>query len=360
MLVTLYIIGILLGLFRDKSKIVRAYQFIVVWITSVFNTLNADMGTYRVIYQGYYGDTYEIGFVFWRHLFSDRGVSFETFWLVSMTLVVLAIFYTTRKLFNEIHNGAMSLIMIFPLLNMVITLRNSLANAIVLLAFVWYLKCDTSKLKNKILYGIFILVATSFHYATVFFFVMLVIKEELPSNKSLTRAFIIVFLATIGLNTPIFTRLLNTVFHTDKVLDWFSSSHRIGLGIILVWGLQIIEFYIATYSNRCHRDQTELNDELSLSIERKIYSLNVFSMFLMGLYTYNMEFFTRIYSVVMMINVVNNFHLVRKYGRNKYAVYGLWMHVAFILFVFITLYYGENFKKISTIFENNLLFNRYP
>ncbi len=356
MLIALYVLGFALGIICKKSKAVRAYQFFATWIVFAFNTNNADMEIYKEIFNGGYGDSHEIGFDIWRHLFADRGISFEVFWIVTVSIALLFLFKGFRYLFHGNYNIATSMLMIFPLLNMVITLRNTIAIAIVFVSIAWYLQCDTKRIYNKIIYSILVLLASSFHYASLFFFIVLVVKEELPSNKSLIRAFGIMICATIILNTPIFNIILSKMFHSNKVLDWFLSSNRIGFGIILVIGMHAIEFFIVIYTNKCHRYPLLIEDELTLSVEKKIYSINVYSMFLMGFYTFNMEFFTRIYCVVIILNCINSCHLARKYNREHHTAYGLIMQIIYIMFVFWVLYRGDNTKIIVDLFVYNKLF----
>ena len=357
MLVVLYFIGILLGLLWDKSRLVRFYQLSVVWTLYVFNTANADMGSYKMIYYGHYGK-HEVGFEFWRGLFAQNNIAFEMFWLVSMSIVVIAIFLASKKLFCEIHNGAISFMMLVPLLGMVISLRNSMASAVIFAAITWFFRCDSRRISNKFKFIICVFLAASFHYTALFFLIVLMVKEELPSKKSLKRAFAAMIIATIGLNSSFFGYILNSLFHgNNKVLAWFDSSNRIRGGLIMVVGLHFMGFFIAMYSNKCLRLKLRESGEVNSSIEKKIFSLNVYSMFLCGFYTFNMIFFDRLYAVVLMINTINCFHLLSKFKKNKYVVYGTLMQGVYVIIIFLALYGPRKFAPIKELFEYNALFS---
>ena len=353
MLITLYSLGIIIGLIRRNDVFVRVYQFFIIWILFAFNTQNVDIENYKRIYEDYYLGNGEPGFIVWRHLFSDRGVPFELFWITSYTIVLLIVFISIWRLFEEKDNGAIALLMIYPLLGMVTPFRNTMSNAIIIAALSWYLKTNVNKPCNKIKYGMLILIAASFHYSALFFLIFLLIGEETPSNKSIVRMVEIMIFSTVILNSPVFFNTLYTLFHTERVLSWFESSNRIGLGFALVCGMHIVGFLIASYSNRWPRITSQKASVSDLSVSRKIYSANVYSMFLVGFYTYNMEFFSRVYCVMIIINCLNSFYLLNVFRKNRYAVAGCIIQALYIMLLFVYFYYGERFGVISVLFLNN-------
>ena len=330
MLAILYIFSIFLGLIFDKSKIIRYYQFFMIWILFAFNTMNADMDTYRLIYQGYYGDVYEPGFNYWKNIFSDIMVDFDTFRFISVSIVVWAIFRISRDLFNEIHNRAISLLMMFPFLHMVIILRNSLAIAIVLVALTLYFKSNTCFVKDKVKYTLLIMIAACFHYSAAFFLIFLFMKNKANDIENIVKISLILAATFIVVNSSIFGSVLQMLFYSTKVLSWFEDSNRIGDGYFLVAGLHIMELFIVLLANKCHDYKPAYDDDRSLLVERRICSMNAYSMLLLGFYTINMNFFTRIYSVVIILNTINISHLLCRFSGNKYAVCGMGLQMLFL------------------------------
>ncbi len=353
MLALLYCLGIIVGLLRKNDVFVRIYQFFIIWVLFVFNTDNADMPGYKVIYTGV--DRQEAGFTLWRSFFYDHGVSFERFWFWTYSIALLIIFIAIGKLFKERDNASLSLMMIFPLPSMVIIIRNTMGIAIVLAALVWYLNSDTKRLRNRVIYAAMIIFAATLHNTTLFFLLFLFVKDELPSSKKIMRMIEIVIISIIILNIPLTVDLFFALIQTKSKIGWFSESNRIGLGFFIVLLLHVIEFLIVSFSYRCRNASSEFVDRSESMIENKMYSINVLSMFLIGFYTYNMLFFSRIFCVVIMLNCINSFHLMKAYKRNEFAHAGCLMQIGYIALVFVVLYFGQNFSAIGELFVNNSL-----
>ena len=297
MLTVIFFVMVILGILINDSKVVRSLQYILIYIIFALNNWNQDERNYRKIYEGYYGNRYEPGFYLLCQKCYKSGISFESFRLVYVSVAILLLLMALHTLFKDSGNRAYSLVMLYPLLPMVELLRNFMAIAIVACGISWYLRHKGAGLNNKIIYTLIIVLATMFHYNALFFLVILLAGE----NESIKRAYykvgVLAVASVLICNAPMFSDILNMLVSSEKVLNWFDQSGRIGFGIVLVVLFHFISYVIYDfifkqyiYSGQCDR------------ISGILYSLNVYSFVLMGLYTYNMEFFSRLYTLILILN----------------------------------------------------------
>lgn len=165
-------------------------------------------------------------------------------------------------------------------------------------------------------------------------------------------------ISVLACNLPIFKIILAAIFDSQKVLSWFDSSNRIGLGIIIVLSFHVISFLIYDFAYRIYyfkmKRQIGKNNEDIIS--KKIYSLNLYSFVLIGSYTYNMEFFSRIYTFILLLNCFQISLIAKKIrSKNMYIVNFLQILYHFGMFVF----FCQPFNKqgiMAFILQNNYLF----
>ena len=360
MLIALFIAAIILGLLFPKSKIVRIFQYIVIFIVFVFNDWNQDEISYRRIYSGYYGLSHEPGFDFLCRFCNDRGIPFETFRIVYIAIAVTLLLIALNVLFKDTTNRAYSLILLYPLLPFVELLRNQMALAIVACDVAWLFSLKEEKVKHKVIFAIIILFAATIHYNVLFFLILLLTNDRSP-QKSTYSLIVLLSLVSIAIcNVPLFRRILSVVFTSDKVLGWFDSTNRIGWGVILAFAFHIISFCIYDYIYKNYSYRVDSIDDVEsdgYKLARRLYSLNVYSFALMGLYTFNMEFFCRLYVFVI---IVNSFHIstIIKRIRNKNT--SLMSFFQFVYHVAMFMYFCQVFDEegiFSFILNNNSLFH---
>ncbi len=357
MLIILYFFVIILGLISDKSKIVRLLQYALIIIIFVFNSWNQDDVFYRGIYSGYYGRSHEIGFDLVCHFFYSRGVTYEAF-RACYVAVATVLFITAFHIgFRDSKNRAYSLLLLYPLLPLVELLRNFMAIAIVVCGVIWYFSRERDKIKDKIIFLIFIFLGAMFHY-NVLFFVILLLPSEIKPQKN---TYVLIALLSLGsiliCNVSIFKSLLSLVFHSQKILGWFNSENRIGLGIVIVLAFHLASFLIYNYIYTIyyHREKKSLTQN-NRTFAQRVYSLNVFSFALIGLYTYNMEFFSRLYIFVLLINGFHVATITQKVRTRNIQILG-WMQILYHIVMFF--YFCQPFNKdgiMSFVLRNNYLF----
>jgi len=361
MLKLIYFLVILLGLIFRKSKIVRGIQIAAMWVIFALNSWNEDDIIYRRIYSGYYGKRHEMGFDWLCSSCRNLGIPYEAFRLVYVTIGLILLIYALYKLFPKAGNDGYSLLLFYPLLAFVELLRNFFAWAIVLCGIAWYFQQKKKGIRNKIIYALIVLLASTIHYSALFFWVLLLDDGSSPNRESYVKVILLSISSVVLLNLPIISRIVRVVFQSDKVSTWFNNSNRIGMGIILIISFHLIQFliYDQYYRNYSNHGDTENKNKL-----RMLYSMNLYSFFLMGFYTYNFEFFSRIYTLLMAIDIMhisemagtsNDEILVIKGTRNELMLMFSQLAFQILLAVFFLRPFSQD-GIMSMILNNNYLF----
>ena len=359
MLTAIYFIVIILGLLFNKSKLVRVLQYICIYIIFVFNSWSQDDIVYRRIYAGYYGASHEPGFDFLCQICYKNGIQYEVFKFFYVSVAIILLLLAFQKVFKNSSNRAYSLILLYPLLPFVELLRNLMAIAIVACGIAWYFSLKNEGLKEKIIFVLIILLGAAFHYNVLFFLILLLPNEKRPQKSTYFKIILLSITSIVICNLPIFRRVLALVFDSKKILSWFDSSNRIGLGIIIVLAFHIISFGIydfiyRTYYFRMKRGLEYNNNENIIS--KKVYSLNLYSFALMGLYTYNMEFFSRLYIFILLLNCFHVSIIAKKIkSKNIYILSFIQVLYHLGMFVFFCQPFNEQ-GIMAFILQNNYLF----
>lgn len=359
MLTIIFFLIIMLGLLINKSKFIRKLQYICIFIVFVFNSWSQDDATYQRIYTGYYGKSHEPGFDFICKLCFDSGISYETFKIVYVSVAVFLLLFALNKIFKESGNDAYSLILLYPLLPLVELLRQLLAIAIITCGIAWYFSREKENIKNKIILALIIFLGATFHYSVLFFLILLLISEKTPQKNTYIQILVITLVSIFIFNASLFRTFLRLLFASDKVSSWFDSANRIGLGIFIVFAFHIISFFIYDFTYRAYFAKVNNNDGTTESVKRlskRIYSLNVYSFMLFGFYTYNMEFFSRLYIVILILNCFHISVMAKKVKTNNMLIlrsFQLAFHIT--MFVFFCRPFNDS-GIMSMILRNNSLF----
>ena len=384
MLTVIFFVTIALGLIFSKSKHVRIVQYAVIILVFVFNSWNQDDQAYRRIYSGYYGLSHEPGFDLLCQICYKNGVSFETFRMIFVSFAIILLLVSLKKLFKNPSNRAYSLILLYPLLPFVELLRNLMAIAIVTYGIAWFFSVDKVTIKRKIGYAFIILIGATFHYNVLFFLVLLLGDNKKKKLNPYKQIVILSVLSIAICNLPFFNGLIRVLFKSEKVNVWFASTNRIGWGIGLVLLFHIVSFiiydltYRAYLSKQCWNIDTLFSEkrEKALSIEingvsivkkksnkgfgydisDKLYLLNVYSFALMGFYTFNTEFFARLYSFILLLNCFQMSTVIRKIKNKNTIILNIMQvvyHIAMFLF-FCQPFNGDGI--MAFILQNNFLF----
>ena len=359
MLIVFFLMVIILGLLLNKSKFIKILQYICIYIIFVLNSWSEDDLSYRRIYSGYYGSSHEPGFDLLCQVCFKKGIPYETFRIVYVSIAIVLLLIALDKAFKDAGNRAYSLIFLYPLLPLVELLRNFMAIAIVIGGILWYFSRKEEKIIDKIIYIFIIFLGATLHYSVLFFLILLLTNEKKPMKRTYVEIMLLSTASIVICILPIFSMLIRVFFSSEKVLSWFDSANRIGLGVILVLAFHLFSFGIYDYIYRTYFLNTKKNQKIVgdvKKISKKMYSLNVYSFALLGLYTFNMEFFTRLYIVILLLNCFHISVMVRRIRTRNMIIIGF-MQIIYHVAMFI--YFCRPFSEtgiMAMILHNNYLF----
>jgi len=359
-----YAISLLLGVLgfiKQKSKFVMISLFLLLWILFGFNTSNADYMIYNLIYDGHYPN-HEFGFMLLVNLFSNLGFTYQQF-LISISLICYLILFRIINKYTIGTNYVIALYFIFPFMLDVVQIRNFIAMTIILLG-IQYLLSD--KKRATIKYIVAVLAASSIHYTSLFYLILVFARFKSWKKLLLTFSMISIVGATIAY-TNIIPSAMGIIFESDKVTNWFQGRTRFGFLIPIIF--QLISFGFVYYSHYKYRktEQKKENDNNVYPNDRFknvdvhqnklleiVFRINIVLLIAIPFYIFNVSFF-RLFRNVLLLNyiVVTNgtlYYFKDKYERFIYKI-------AFSVYVISLLIYFIIQNNLHTVFIPILKFN---
>lgn len=205
----------LLGILKRKSNILSILIAIIMWIVFGLCTYNGDFGNYSWIYQNIQNPAYwtEFDFLYtvFMYICSRLGMSFIQFRMTFGAVYITLLYYTIGK-YTENRAEVLGLYMLFPYSYFVSVVRSGFAAVLIVLAYYEI----TGGRNNKVKFWTLIIVASLFHYTSIFFAVYYFLRR-----KELKRISVIL---VIGLVTIVFIIYHSGLIYT--VASWFTSSYR--------------------------------------------------------------------------------------------------------------------------------------
>lgn len=250
-----YMIALLmfvLGIRFKSSKYLTFLYGIYCWILIGLNTVSADYDAFKEMYYCCFAERYsghEPGYLALCKLFYSLGFSFEAFRAIAGAIIVIILISGIKKITPK-TNYVLSLMLIFPLVSLVSGLRNSFSYVIMLHGMYYLLngvnsdnkfrkpsrfrvllkKKDLPGNKNderkKLLKFIFcVIIATMFHYSSLFYLVFLYAKYSKKKTTSLmVQTLAIVSIVIVMFQTGLLFRIISRLTSREKTLNWFPSS----------------------------------------------------------------------------------------------------------------------------------------
>lgn len=263
---------IILGIRFQSSKFITFLFGVYYWIIIGLNTVSADYEAYREMYEYCFAPRYashEIGYMAISKFFYTLGFSYETFRMI-IGLAIVVILISGILKFTSRPNYVLSLIIIFPLVSLVSGLRNSLSVAIIIHGSYYllngvnikkhkhlirfklgqnYLFNNKSEETKKTMFFIFhVVVATLFHYSSLFYLVFLYAKYSKRKSISLIiQTFVFIILAVFISRSGMLYSLISRYTLREKTLQWFNSSSSGNMSVSVLYYLCFALFGIALY-----------------------------------------------------------------------------------------------------------------
>lgn len=335
MIQIVFILLILLGLFRPKSNIVAVSIFLLAIILWGWNYDNPDIQNYIWRYEESFDDyTGEFGFHLLCKIGNYLNLSFQQFKIVIGIIAYSFLYYIIRN--NTIYVAFVSSIYLICFFILDVTqMRNFIAFIIIFYAISKYLKPEPTSWQI-IKYCILVICATTIHLTSVFFLLFLLVYIKVD-----WKLITILIFGAILIESSIYIFIYNNV---GKILLYDESEISL-LASVCYSIMQIVNYYfIKMFCNKYLQN----NDRREI-----IISMNMILISIIPFYWDN-AIFSRLLRFVAIMNItfIADGFFSSKSVKNKllficYACYFL------IMFIGLDL----DSEVVSCVFNKNKLLN---
>jgi len=224
--VTAYLLLCCAAIWKPKSKKVCLALSIFMLLLFGLNENSVDYANYEYVYKVHpngitfaYEPLYELLLTVCRF----GGLNFTGFRVI-MGLICVICSYKAASSLTNYPALVMAIYILYPFLHYSVAIRAGVAGAIVMYAISLLLK-SKSKPINKFIVAI--LIATLFHYTSVFYLVCLVVKLPISNKKLLIINILCAGIMIILVHfTNIFYVGLSKLLPSEKVLAWFDPASK--------------------------------------------------------------------------------------------------------------------------------------
>lgn len=324
MISILYVVVLLVNiieLLRNKNYFffnLCSVLFMIVFVGG--NTFNADYLGYQYYYNHQISSSFEPGYLWISALSSKAGLDYQHFLIIltvlSFSFILMAIYYLKVPFptFVVLYLVTMSFLD-------AVQVRQFLAYAIFTVALLFLAE------KKRILFIIFVLLASSFHLSAIVYVPLVLFVGEKGTSKQLIRLFggtillSCVFVFANGNSIPFIGNVLSRFLASEKLV-YFSTRTRLGYLKYFVF-----QFSCIMLAQIVDRFIIREGDSHYISFSRVVNRCIKYSSFAMPL---------------VMLN--NNF--MRYF---KFSLIGLFILVSYTVWIFISSRYKENSPYINLI-----------
>ena len=215
MLIFLVVVALLMGIIASKNRGCACIVGFIMWITFAFNTNNPDYSVYKLIFQGYYADSVEPGFLALNNLAASCGVPFQVFFASLATFSLACLFIAWKKWNGKLNGYSLSLLLLYPFFSMITTVRWTVAACFTVLAITIYCKSKRC-VRDKIIYLIMLLLSGSFHYSMLIFIFIICVRPAKQSRELILKIGLIASCSAIMFLTDIPTMIISRLIGTKK------------------------------------------------------------------------------------------------------------------------------------------------
>jgi len=293
---------------KKHSKIIvyATMIFIILimgWNAGTLDNINY-LSTYNNIrYEIFATSSSDFGFIWLIKLGNKLGLDWFSFKFM-MSILCVPLIYSTVRLFTKNANFVYFFYLMHSFFMDAEQFRNYIALAIFIYAFRFLLK---DNMKSKILYVLFVLVATSIHSSFIVYLPLLLIrgsdKNKLVKGVAIFSLLLCLVTFLNGNRIPLIDNVLNYLQSIDtKAAMYLNSTTRYGFLIpFFLHTFNFITVYIGRkYANKCVTH--------SLNVEQKryidfIFWVNVFAFAFFPLYMQTTTFY-RLSRNLILLNFI--------------------------------------------------------
>lgn len=205
----IYVFFIMIGIVKRDSRFLSCVLLFYIWCLIGLNTYTPDYASYEAVFNGtYYGLNMNVGFEFCCTLFRTMGFTYQQFRMIwALIYIALLANFVLRN--TKSPNFVFSMMLICPVLLDVSGIRSGAAYLLAL-NFSMLLKKPT--FKNRCLFVVGTLIASTIHITAVFYLIFLLINRKLKKIHSLA---IVggVGVITIFIYSPLFSRIALALYN---------------------------------------------------------------------------------------------------------------------------------------------------
>lgn len=349
----------ILGIVKKKSKLLFILQIVWLWIFMGGNNVNADYANYeyryKLISMSGIKLNREVLYDIFSFLSQLLGFNYVGFRMLIVAIALLLIGITLKK-YSYNPCFALSLFMLYPLLDSIIQMRTLITMAILVFSIKYLIE---DKRGNTIKFIICILIASGFHNLALFYLILVLSKFcDIKQCAKVSAIMLVVSIVAVS----VLPQMAALIISKENVTAYFDSPNRLSIykviGII-IWQLcgMILTFLVngkimkgkvsfVTSNNEINKENKAINT---------ISKINVLLSVIFPFYIFS-SLFMRVYRSTLLLNYLA-FSNKSKQGR-KYNV--TIPELLFVLYALLTFIYfncisNNMFETIvRVIYENNI------
>jgi len=214
---------------KPKSKKIALIAVLFMVVLLGLNSATADYTTYRWVYNDLYTwkgvgllGEHEPGYDLLMIICKSIGLSYQNFRIVIAIICAFLTWLTVNRL-TDYPAVTLAIYILTPFLGFVSGIRAGLASSIVMYAITFLVN---SERKPIIKYVVGILIATMFHYSSIAYLLLLVVRFQIPTKKLLIICVLFgggIAFAVHG--TSLLYDVLSLITDNEKVLGWFDPNN---------------------------------------------------------------------------------------------------------------------------------------
>lgn len=339
----LSILLILAGIICPDNYAVAFMQYIWIVLVISFNFGGMDFGGNEFIYDNSeYIYEMQSDFGLSEFLSVYLAIAFKSvdfaYWEYNAMLTAVILSVSFLYLLRNVKNPSLffSFFMVYPLIYIVIQKRFAIATFFCIIAFLFLQK------DRKLLFLLFVFIASGFHISALFLLPFLFYKIKLLKNLFvIVLALVIEVIGVFIFNDVI---LMTIADDSMKALDYMAPDISFGAGLFFV-SLQVSSILFINKIISCKDLGSKKNKEKEF-----ICKINIFSLFYIPLLMLNSVFF-RYYRIIMLLSYI--FVVDEAYGNKKWLIRAYILCIAVYVAILITFGHFGWEEHLETLFKYN-------
>lgn len=366
----------ILTCFKPKSKIVFISSLVFMWLLYAFSTKTGDQAVYQNVYENMFSMKYftefEPGFTLLIIACRSINLPFMAFRAICGALFIILLGFAINK-YTKCTALAAFLFLLFPFTYFMSVMRAGIACLIIVLFVDFLIK------RNKhwaIFYILGVILATLFHYSSIFFFLFVFAAKK---DRGMKSFMFVTFLCTVVVfflyNLGILYNFFSIFISRGKFLDWINpnavdEASRSNLtGIVCSVGIVVMNIVLGWFANKKAKEaQRALNHEENYIVRMSSFVKygNILLLLTVPFLLINNVFIRFSYEMVL-INILNGVNVAHYYSNarketghssgtsiliNSIPL----LIVAVVLLVYCDLPYMNQDFSAFRVFQNNAIF----